>query len=393
LGSAEWLRDPGPRLRHLSTAFLHRRAMSTSDEDGFHSADEEKEKAGLLMPGASGGRQLMKAGPGPEPEPEPERERGPEREPGLEPEPEPEPQFDYSLELAEAVPPTAAEKLRAQRRELEDMPSSALVRMARSEGVDETLIDDAMDSENVDGELIEGILTQRSAGDRELRKLKVSELHKRASASGASEEAVASAWDSEDRKGALVALIMEQSEGGGTRSQSSGSLDSRSQTSQPLTPHTLLKMNKEQQQDDSGGWMLGGFGSPTASTGSVTGSASPLMGGRSVQRNGSVVHKSTTELGALTTSGQSQDLVGIGMTATDTDGDDSDEDDEGHEAEQQEAGLAEPLDSSSSSSTFKMDTCTLHVRGIPGVCLCPSLCTICACVLLIEVLVARSQMT
>eukprot|EP01043_Picozoa_sp_COSAG02_P083033 COSAG02_NODE_21135_length_800_cov_1.443652_1_plen_243_part_01 len=240
------------------------------------------------------------------------------------------------------------------------MPSSVLVRMARSEGVDQMLIDDAMDSDNVDGELIEGILTQRSAGDRELRKLKVSELHKRASASGASEEAMASAWDSEDRKGALVALIMKQSEGGGTMSLSSASLDSRSQ------------VNKEQQQDDCGSWMLGGFGSPTASTGSVTGSASSVMGGRSMQRNGSVVHKSTTELTALPTSGQSQDLAGIGMTATDSGGEDIDEDEEGHAAEQQQACLADPLDSSS-GSTFKMDTCTLHVRGIPGVC--PSPCT------------------
>eukprot|EP01043_Picozoa_sp_COSAG02_P084606 COSAG02_NODE_22408_length_753_cov_1.943425_1_plen_44_part_10 len=44
--------------------------MSTSDEDGFHSVDEENEKASLLLSSAAGGRQ-MKPEPEPEPEPEP----------------------------------------------------------------------------------------------------------------------------------------------------------------------------------------------------------------------------------------------------------------------------------------------------------------------------------
>eukprot|EP01046_Picozoa_sp_COSAG06_P067124 COSAG06_NODE_17254_length_952_cov_2.200469_1_plen_272_part_10 len=133
-----------------------------------------------------------------------------------------------ALVLSHEVPGTGTAALRA---ELETLKQGSLVRRAKEAGIDEVLVEEALDTEDPKAALIELILNQPEAFDEggsdrhsreprgiqdgatenlraELAALKVSALRKRA-ASCASEEQLEEADDSDDLRSALLDIILE----------------------------------------------------------------------------------------------------------------------------------------------------------------------------------------
>ena len=192
------------------------------------------------------------------------------------------------------------------RRELETLPKSELMRMAHDEGLDDELIEGAVDSGRpLEEALVDLIIKHRNAGSvervvklefkpsvwaseftsnlpqlfiarsfltrvllmtgsssSELLELKPSELQKRAWASGASEVAVATAWDSADHKNALIELIIKH---GSANPAFSPGVDGDSEGSLPRTPSTGLSTGRSN-----------GMGRGNVAFGMIRGNESPF---------------------------------------------------------------------------------------------------------------------
>ncbi len=136
----------------------------------------------------------------------------------------------HILGTPQPAPPTVNVEVNQSRSSLESMAPSMLLRTAHEEGLDEALIEEAVDGDNSDSALIELILNHRTAGGERARLLglRPSALQKLAWQEGASEEAIAKAWDSADRKHALAELILATKPKGNRLSRSMSIFKARS---------------------------------------------------------------------------------------------------------------------------------------------------------------------
>ena len=228
----------------------------------------------------------------------------------LELEPELEPILPQPAAAEQPGPLDAAANSDRAREELEELPKSELMHLAHEEGLDNASIAEAADSNSVKEALIDLILKHRTAGGERavLLELKPSELHERAWASGASEVDVAIAWDSDDHKNALVELLIKQGNANPTVSPANASGGSQM-------------------------WAL----SPRPTTSS---SPRPTSTGRS-----SVLTRAASSDSLDPNLNNIAELLGI---------------DEESDAEEQAATTP------AKDPMFKMESCTIHVRGIPA---------------------------